>query len=94
MICLGVAVAAAVSSHALAATAPPREGTVNSYTPAEERRARDAAARQGYRTEPATWAQAGNFFFTATKDGQRYQLTVTPNGTVHASRPLPPPPTG
>jgi hypothetical protein len=63
------------------------EVTVNSYTPAEARAAGDAATRDGYAPGPVLFAQAGDFFFNASKDGHHYGLTVTPDGKVYASTP-------
>lgn len=60
--------------------------TVNSYTPAEEARARKAATDAGYVSPVVTSAQDHNFFMTASKDGKVYQLTVTPTGQVYAGK--------
>lgn len=59
--------------------------TVDSYTPAQEANARSAATGQGFEPGPALFAQDGNFFFNATKDGRTYALTVTPDGQVYSS---------
>lgn len=59
-------------------------GTVNSYTPAEERRARNAAIAAGYTPGEVLFVHAGDFFLNATKDGHRYELTVVPSGEVYA----------
>jgi hypothetical protein len=75
------------ASAALAQSSPP--GTVNSYSAAEEQRARAAAQREGFTPIGRVWAQAGTFFLYATKDGNRHQLTVTPQGVVHATGPVP-----
>jgi len=61
--------------------------TVNSYTPAQEAFARQAATQAGFTAGPVLFAQDGNFFFNASKDGRSYALTVTPNGQVYASTP-------
>ena len=58
-------------------------------TPAERTRALNAARRAGYTAEGPVWAQAGYIFLTATRQGQRYQLTVAPEGAVYASTPVP-----
>lgn len=60
------------------------EATVNSYTAAQEAGARQAATREGFEPGPVLFAQAGNFFFNATKNGHSYPLTVTPEGKVYA----------
>lgn len=74
-----------------AAAAPPPSSapisTVNTYTSAQEAEARQAATRAGFTPGPVLFAQAGNFFFNASKDGQSYGLTVTPDGKVYASTP-------
>ena len=72
---------------ALPAFAQPA-GTVNSYTPAQEQKARSAARGAGYQPVNITMVQADNFFMTATRAGHRYELTVTPDGKVYASNPL------
>ena len=58
--------------------------TVNSYTPAQEANARQAAMHEGFEPGPVLFAQAGNFFFNGTKNGHSYPLTVTPQGRVYA----------
>jgi hypothetical protein len=62
--------------------------TVNSYTPAQAKDASQAATQAGYDPGPVLFAQAGNFFFNASKGGHSYGLTVTPDGKVYASTPL------
>jgi hypothetical protein len=74
--------AAATPSHAIR-----QSSTVNSYTPAQEADARQAAIRAGLTPGPVLFAQAGNFFFNATKSGQSYGLTVTPDGQVYSTTP-------
>jgi hypothetical protein len=68
--------------------AQPTSQTVNSYTPAQEQKARAAAKAAGYDSGKVLFAQAGNFFFNASREGRRYALTVTPEGKVYASTPL------
>lgn len=70
-----------------AAPSPPGGSisTVNTYTPAQEGEARKAATQAGFTPGPVLFAQAGNFFFNASKGGQSYSLTVTPDGQVYAS---------
>ena len=84
MIGLGVVL---FSAAAAAQPAP----TVNSYTPAQADQALAAARAAGYTgSNVITFAQAGNFFINASRDGQKYSLTVTPDGKVYASQPTPP----
>jgi hypothetical protein len=61
--------------------------TVNTYTPAEEKRADDAARTAGYAPGIVTMAQAGNLFLNATRDGRTFSLTVTPDEKIYASTP-------
>jgi hypothetical protein len=63
--------------------------TVNDYTAAESGRAEAAARAAGFSGLEITMVQAGNFFFKATKAGQDYFLTVTPEGKVYSSAPAP-----
>jgi MoaA/NifB/PqqE/SkfB family radical SAM enzyme len=80
-----ILVSALVAAHpALAQQAD----TVNSYTPAQEQKARSAARAAGYQPAIITMVQAGNFFMDATRGGHRYQLTITPDGKVYPSNPL------
>lgn len=78
---------AAVEPNGAGGLAEVSGGTVNSYTAAQEDAARRAAAQQGFTPGRVLWAQADHLFLTATKDGREHQLTVTPQGQVHASRP-------
>ena len=64
-------------------------GTVNSYSAAELQRARAAAQRQGFTPLGGVWAQAGTIFMYASKGGDRHQLTITPEGQVHAGVAVP-----
>lgn len=68
--------------------------TVNSYKPAQEKRADAAARNAGYTPGIVTMAQAGNLFLDATRGGALYSLTVTPDDKVYASSPTSPSPTG
>jgi hypothetical protein len=61
--------------------------TVNSYTPTQEKHAREASKSAGYDVGNVLFAQAGNFFFNGVRDGHHYGLTVTPDGKVYASAP-------
>lgn len=62
--------------------------TVNSYTHAQAARALKAAADAGFGSTAIVDAQAGNFFMTANKNGNAYQLTVTPEGKVYPGTPV------
>jgi hypothetical protein len=57
--------------------------TVNDYTPAQERRARAAATRQGFAPGQVLMAQDGNLYLAATKGGENVHLTVTREGEVY-----------
>ena len=83
-ILLAVVVIVAGAAPALAAPI-----TVNSYTPAQEERAKAAIIKAGYRPDVLAAAQDGNLFFTATKDGEIYQATVTASGKLFLSTGLP-----
>ena len=61
--------------------------TTNSYTPAQANQARDAARAAGYQPGAITFVQGGNFFINATRNGQTFSLSVTPDGKVYASTP-------
>ena len=79
------------SAAAAAQPAP----TVNSYTPAQAQQALAAARAAGYTgSNVVTFAQAGDFFINASRGGQIYSLTVTPDGKVYASLPIASPATG
>jgi hypothetical protein len=60
-------------------------GTVNDYTHAQETHASNALIQSGYKPDVLEFAQDGNLFFTATKDGVVYMVTVTPSGRTFAS---------
>ncbi len=84
------AAASLVAGAAMAQAGAPRPtGTVNSYSAAEEQRARAAARRDGYTPIGVVWAQAGTIFMYASKGADRHQLTVTPEGQVYASPAVP-----
>lgn len=74
---------------ASASQSTPQTGAVNSFSAADEQRARAAAQREGFTPIGALWAQAGTIFMYATKGSDRHQLTVTPQGNVHATGPVP-----
>jgi ABC-type sugar transport system substrate-binding protein len=75
----------ALAAPGIAAAQAP--ATVNSYTQAEEAKAREAARAAGYQPGVLTMAQGGNLFFNAMREGRKYALTVTPDGKVYASLP-------
>jgi hypothetical protein len=84
---------AAVMVVANATAAFAAQTTVNSYTQAEEGRAKAAITRAGYRPDTLAAAQDGNLFFTATKGGDFYQATFTASGKLFFSTGLPAPDT-
>lgn len=75
---------------AMAAPAPTAHPvTVDDFTLAQQQAAFRAVRAKGYTDPSVTMFQAGNVFVRGIKDGQVYQLTVTPNGQVYASTPTP-----
>lgn len=70
------------------AMAAPAAGTVNAYSPAQERHAEAAARAKGYSGLEVTMAQAGNLFLKGEKGGKTFMLTVTPDGKVYPSTPV------
>ena len=62
-------------------------GTVNYFTPAQKGRAFRAAEAAGFTPAVVAAFQDGNFFLTAQKGSDRYELTVVPSGQVYASTP-------
>jgi hypothetical protein len=83
------ALAALFATEAMAQAS--HRGTVNDVSEAEINRARAAIVRAGYTPTVLQFAQAGNLFFTATKDGAVSEVTVTPSGETYFSNGLPPP---
>ena len=76
------------SAEVLAATTENENGqpgTVNYFTPAQKTRASTAATNAGYTTTRVEAFQDGNFFLTASKRGQSYEVTVLPSGQVYVS---------
>jgi hypothetical protein len=71
------------------AQTPDLRGTVNEATPAEVEQGRAAVTKAGYQPTVLQFAQDGNLFFTATKSGMVYGVTVTRSGQVYASNGLP-----
>ena len=80
--------ALALTNAAIPASAAPVT-TVNSFTHAQDTRARKAIIEAGYQPDVPEFAQAGNLFYTATKIGDTYEVTVVPSGQVYASTGLP-----
>lgn len=64
-------------------------GTVNDASAAQIARARAAIAREGYQPTVLQFAQDNNLFFTATKGGNTYEITVTPRDQIYVSVGLP-----
>jgi len=75
----------AVANTALAASGT----TVNSFAHAQDARDRKAIIEAGYKPDVLEFAQDGNLFYTATKAGDTYEVTVVPSGQVYASTGLP-----
>jgi hypothetical protein len=63
-------------------------GTVNYFTAAQKTRAFEAATKAGYTPTRIEAFQDGNFFLTASKGGQTYEVTIVPSGQVYASTPI------
>jgi len=81
---------ATISTAAYGQLPPAHPGpTVNDYTAAQFQGAAAAARAAGYNGFEITAVQDGNFFLRADKAGQRFFLTVTPDGKVYPSAPLP-----
>lgn len=72
-------------SHAVGEDGNGNPGTVNYFTPAQKAQAFRAAAAAGFTPTVVGAFQDGNFFLTAQKEGELYQLTVVPSGHVYAS---------
>ena len=70
------------------AQAPNLKGTVNEFTPDQRARAEAAITKAGYHPTVLQFAQDGNLFFTATRNGQTYDATVTRDGKVYFSNGL------
>ncbi len=81
--------AAFAPGGAARAAETPNPVTVNDYTPAQLDRAMAAARRDGFTAARVTMAQAGDLFLRADKGGMEYFLTVTPEGKVYPSTPVP-----
>jgi hypothetical protein len=77
------ALALLLATEALAQAS--HRGTVNDVSEAEIARARAAITRAGYTPTVLQFAQAGNLFFTAKKEGLTYGVTVTPSGETYFS---------
>lgn len=86
--CLALASLLSAASSALAQS-PDFRGTVNEITPSQEEKARAAVVHAGYQPTVLEFGQDGNLFFTATRGGRVYEVTVTPSGQVFANNGLP-----
>ncbi|MGH6829489.1 MAG: hypothetical protein ACREFW_11380 [Rhizomicrobium sp.] len=86
-----VAVAALISAGSGAAFAQTMnfQGTVNEVTSAQQARGRAVIERAGYKPTVLEFGQAGNLFFTAARNSDMYEATVTPDGRVYFSTGLP-----
>jgi hypothetical protein len=78
----------AASLLALSTAAMAQDATVNSYSSADEAKARAAVTAAGYTPVVVATAQAGNLFVKAMKDGQPYMITVTPDGHTYGGPPI------
>jgi hypothetical protein len=79
--------AAFLAASATAALA--QAGSTNDVTPAERAKAEAALKKAGFTPGAISYAQAGSIFMHATKGGARYYVTVTSDGQVHPSNPIP-----
>jgi hypothetical protein len=77
-----IAMTAAVSAE----TGTP--GTVNAVSDGEISRAKAAITHAGYQPDALEMAQDHNLFFTATKGGDTYEITVIPGAKLYVSTPL------
>jgi adenosylcobinamide amidohydrolase len=73
---------------ALSTAAMAQGAMVNSYSAADEAKAKAAVQAAGYTPGVIATAQAGNLFVRATKDGQPYMITVTPDGHAYGGPPI------
>ena len=64
-------------------------GTVNVVSENEILRAKAEISHAGYQPGVLEMAQDHNLFFTATKGGETYEVTVTPNRKLYVSTGLP-----
>jgi len=60
-------------------------GTVNAVSENEIVRAKEAISHAGYQPGALEMAQDHNLFFTATKAGETYGITVTPGEKLYVS---------
>jgi len=60
-------------------------GTVNAVSDSEITRAKAAISHAGYQPGALEMAQDHNLFFTATKGGDTYEITVTPDRKIYVS---------
>jgi hypothetical protein len=77
---IGHSAAAAVGSAEMGAP-----GTVNAVSENEIARAKGAISHAGYQPVVLEMAQDHNLFFTATKGGETYEVTVTPGARLYVS---------
>ena len=71
------------------AQTPQFRGTVDEVTPAQLEHGRALVTKAGYNPVVLQFGQDGNLFFTATRNGMSYDITVTRAGEVYASSGLP-----
>ncbi len=64
--------------------AQPGAATVNGYTPAQRAFAETAVKAAGYVPGAVAYAQGGAVFIYGVKGGDKFLITVTPDGQVHA----------
>ena len=88
IVCIGLMLASALP--AVSADENGRPGTVNYFTAAQQTRAFGAASQSGYTPTIVEAFQDGNFFLTARKGEELYEVTVTASGQVYPSTPLTP----
>ena len=60
-------------------------GTVNAVSESEIARAKSAISHAGYQPGVLEMAQDHNLFFTATKGGEIYEITVTSDRKLYVS---------
>jgi hypothetical protein len=85
MIALAALVAAPAAGNGQAGV----DNTVNAVSQTEMARAKAAIQHAGYQPEMLAMAQDHNLFFNATKGGETYEITVTRDGKLYVSTPVP-----
>lgn len=88
VLCVGLVLAGVLS--AISADENGQPGTVNYFTLGQRVRAFAAATKAGYNPSLVEAFQDENFFLTASKGGQTYEVTVLLSGKVYASTPVAP----